>query len=77
MTVGTEPVCATCKWWWRNRDGKRDPEVQALNGCSAFPQGVHPDVWWGNNDHSKAIKGDGGFRYVKFTRGDVADAPAG
>ena len=52
------PICDGCKWYalQYNDDG--------VPICKAFPEGIPPEVWLGENNHQKSYFGDHGIRFV-------------
>lgn len=50
------PVCARCFWVY---------EWAPRPVCTAFPTGIPEDVLLGRNDHSAAIEGDHGIRFLE------------
>ena len=35
--------------------------------CAAFPNGIPPEIWEGQNDHTQSFPGDGGIQYERRT----------
>ena len=58
VDVIREPVCFICKWYiyW--------PFCMAFPGNSGIPM----DIRNGENNHSKPIEGDNGFKYERFKK---------
>ena len=49
------PACGICHWY---------KQIEEEHCCSAFPDGIPPDIWRGKRAHDEPIPGDNGFYYV-------------
>ncbi len=50
------PVCARCKRFTGTRPGERT--------CEAYPDGIPPEIWLGDDPHTTPHEGDGGKQFV-------------
>lgn len=50
------PVCMTCRHFRADVDGRT---------CDAFPDGIPPAIWRGDNLHREPFAGDRGIRYSR------------
>jgi hypothetical protein len=60
------PICVTCKHYTGVRteqSEERDTIDELVYMCSAFPEGIPPEIVLGDNDHRKPYEGDNGIQY--------------
>ena len=59
MTSFRVPPCPWC------RRLRKATTADNRGTCSAFPEGIPHDIWWGGNDHRVPREGDGGKVFVQ------------
>lgn len=47
------PVCARCRHY----------DWSTIRACSAFPDGIPPEIFLGENDHTQPYEGDHGILF--------------
>lgn len=50
------PVCARCRRFTGTKPRERT--------CEAYPDGIPPEIWLGDHDHTEAYTGDGGKQFL-------------
>jgi hypothetical protein len=56
------PVCSGCRHL---------KEMYKTRRCAAFPNGIPPEIWLGQNDHRQPYPGDQGIQFAPMTEADL------
>jgi hypothetical protein len=66
-------ICFACKHLNKNTIAPADVDVSTFYGCTAFPEGIPNEIWYGGFDHRKPF----GLEDTLFTINDEEEGSIG